>query len=484
MDGGSTIGIIKALLPRAPLLGKTTLSYLTGYSEHSYHWDLRTELTVTLLRSEIATPRKPSPISKVQHVSTKGPAKITGRIWIGKVTLPRPEDDGIRQALFKTIDELSNEPGAEQKRFTEPALLPVEAEWTGYRAEAAEDTPQPPISEADQYHEMMKEVSSPTTILYFHGGAYYLLDPSTHRSFCKKLAKLTKGRCLSVRYRLAPQNPFPSQLLDALVSYFSLLYPPPGSLHEPVAPEHIVFSGDSAGANLCLALLHTLLHLRRQGLKVQWNGEAREVPLPAGVALNSPWCDITHSSPSCEANSGYDYLPSTSVQERNVEFYPPDEIWPADPPRRHLFVEDDMLMHPLVNPIIAANWEGSCPLWVATGTELLTDEAKYIAMKATKQGVKVVFEEWEAMPHCFALILPQLPASVKYFDNWAGFIALAVERPESVVAGGKLIKAKTLEEIPLDLLSLSPFTGDEEVKGRMKERIPKIGARNPKGSKL
>ena len=71
----------------------------------------------------------------------------------------------------------------------------------------------------------MKECKSPVTVLYFHGGAYYLLDPSTHRPTTKKLAKLTGGRCYSVRYRLAPQNPFPAALLDALVSYLTLLYP-------------------------------------------------------------------------------------------------------------------------------------------------------------------------------------------------------------------------------------------------------------------
>ena len=47
-----------------------------------------------------------------------------------------------------------------------------------------------------------------------------------------------------MRYRLAPQHPFPSALLDALVSYFTLLYPPPGSIHEAVPASDIVFGGD------------------------------------------------------------------------------------------------------------------------------------------------------------------------------------------------------------------------------------------------
>ncbi|RFU35401.1 hypothetical protein B7463_g991, partial [Scytalidium lignicola] len=474
---GSTIDMIKVLLPRTPLLGKTTLAHLTGFSEHSHHWDLRTELTVTLLRSEVST-QQPSSISKLQHLSTRD-VPIKGRIWVSKVTMPQPEEEDVRQALFKAIEALK-ESGAAPGGYTEPELLPVEAEWTGYRAGATEDSDQPEISESAKYQEMMKEASSPTTILYFHGGGYYLMDPATHRSTCKKLAKLTKGRCLSVRYRLAPQHPFPAQLLDALVSYFSLLYPPTGSLHAAVAPEHIVLSGDSAGGNLSLTLLQTLLEFRRQGLKILWNGELREAPLPAGVAVNSPWCDVMHSSPSCESNGRYDYLPATSVQERQAD-YRADDVWPANPPRRHLYAEDAMLMHPLVNPIVAPNWEGSCPLWIETGTELLSDEDKYVAMKAARQGVKVVYSEWEAMPHCFALVLVKLPAARKCFDDWAQFIVDVVERPSSVVSGGKVVKAKTLEDVPVDLLSLSPFTGDEEVKERMRDRVQKLGAKRLNG---
>ena len=70
------------------------------------------------------------------------------------------------------------------------------------------------------------------------------MDPATHRPLTKLIAKLTGGRVYSVRYRLAPQNPFPSALLDALVSYFTLLYPPPGAVHDAVASENIVFGGD------------------------------------------------------------------------------------------------------------------------------------------------------------------------------------------------------------------------------------------------
>lgn len=142
------------------------------------------------------------------------------------------------------VVESMRDPSVKEAITRIPPFAHVEAEWTGYRAAASKREPLPNISEVAKYNEMVKECQEPTTVLYLHGGAYYLCDPATHRRPVRKLAQLTKGRCYSVRYRLAPQNPFPSALLDALVSYFTLLYPPPDAFHEAVKPEHIVFAGD------------------------------------------------------------------------------------------------------------------------------------------------------------------------------------------------------------------------------------------------
>jgi acetyl esterase/lipase len=467
------IPILKAMLPKVPLMGKTAIYHTLGFSEHSKHWDLRTELTINVLRSLIVD-SPPGPVSRTQKLTLRDPG-IKGRIWVSKVTMPKPEEDDIRQELFKAIEGMK-QPGEAPGGFIAPELLPVEAEWTGYRAGATKQSVELKISEERKYTEMMKEVFSPATVLYFHGGAYYLMDPATHRPTTKKLAKLTKGRCLSVRYRLAPQNPFPAALLDALVSYFALLYPPPGSFHQPVSPSHIVFSGDSAGGNLCLVLLQTLLQFRRQGQKIHWNGEEREVPIPAGIAVCSGWGDITHSSPSCESNRTYDYLPARSVHPTGMDF-PSCPVWPTTPPRKNLYAEDALLCHPLVSPLIAKSWEGSCPMWIETGQELLTDEGKHIAMKASTQGVKVVFEEWEAMPHCFAMVLESLPASKKLFLNWARFIRQVVEDPGSMETRGTRIVPKTLKEVNLDVGALSAFS-DEEAGERMRERVVKLSMKS------
>lgn len=236
--------MLLTLVSKLPLIARVALLHMLHLSPPSKYVDLRTELTVAVIRSFL-TPTKPMTISATQRLLNRDPG-VKGRIWIAKYTAPAPPEPSIRDAVIRAVEDMqAPDSGAPStKDLPWPDVVPVEAEWTGYRAGATPNSRLPPITEAEKYVEMMKEVKSQTTVLYFHGGAYYLMDPATHRAATKKLAKLTGGRCYSVRYRLAPQHPFPSALLDALQSYLALLYPPKGAFHEAVKPEHVVFAGD------------------------------------------------------------------------------------------------------------------------------------------------------------------------------------------------------------------------------------------------
>ncbi|ROT34906.1 hypothetical protein SODALDRAFT_329108 [Sodiomyces alkalinus F11] len=448
-------------VPKLPLVVRVTLLHVLGRSEPAKYLDLRSELTVAVLRSFLQ-PTKPRSISSTQRLVVRDQG-IKGRIWVANYAAPAPPDPDVLDVLVAAIEGLhdTSSPPVEIPR---PRITAVEAEWTGYRANATGDARLPPLSARELFDEMQKEVSSPVTVLYLHGGAYYVGDPCTHRAVTKKLAKITGGRCYSVRYRLAPQNPFPAALLDALVSYMALLYPPPDAYHTPVAPEHVVIAGDSAGGNLSLALLQTILELRRQGRQIRWFGADYEIPLPAGAAVCSPWMDITVSSPSWQANQAFDYLPPAS-KYHDIK-YPPCGAWPANPPRRHLYVADGLVAHPLVTLVMARDWTGAPPVYLCTGWELLADEDKSAARTLHSQGVRVVFEEYEAMPHCFAMVLPQSPNARRCFDAWAGFIKdLVVKGAEAVESKAVMIKARTSEEVVLDFSSLG--CDAEEMRGRV-----------------
>lgn len=80
----------------------------------------------------------------------------------------------------------------------------------------------------------------------------------------------------AVDYRLAWYAPYPAQIIDAIAAWAHLVE------NLDIPPSNIVVSGDSAGANLAIALVR---HLRDM-----------KFDLPAGLVLHSPWTDMTFVS--------------------------------------------------------------------------------------------------------------------------------------------------------------------------------------------
>ena len=459
MDSSSPLGILKFLAPQIPTLANAAVWHTLGMSETSSKWDLRTTITVQVLRGLMGgSGRKPSPIGKVQATTLKDPG-LKGKIWVAKATVqaPKPGDESLTTAVFKAIDEMKLSDVA----YTKPSLVDTEVEWTGFRADAAKDEPLPDVSEQEKYERMLAEPArtSETTILYFHGGAYYLCDPYTHRAVCSRLAKESHGKVCSVRYRLAPQAAFPAQLLDGLMMYLSLIYPPPGSMHDAIPARSIVLGGDSAGGNLSFALMQLLLQLHRTSADptVRFHGKDVKVPLPAGATANSGWFDICRAMPSIKGNAKYDYLPP--VTEKDVlSSFPHDDIWPAKPPRGDLFCELGMLDHPLVSPVAADSWKHAPPLWLCTGEEMLSDEDLIVASRAAQQGVTVQLEQYEAMPHCFAMLIPSLATADRCMRSWGDFCRRCVEDPQSLKTNGTFVHTKSGKEDTIDVSEASPIT--------------------------
>ena len=459
MDLSSPTAVARLILPQVPLMLKIAVWHSLRIPQTSTKWDLKTELIIKTLRS-LLNPPQPTPISKQQKASLHDPG-IKGKMWISKTTLPAPEQDDVLKLLNQAVEDLK-EPS---EKYTPTVMAAVEAEWTGYNVDHHRQRPD--LSERQHYSKLMSEVTSDATLLYFHGGALYLMDPCTHRATTSHLAHLTNGRVLSVRYRLAPQNPFPAALFDALIAYLSLLYPPQDSFHTLVPASHIVLAGDSAGGNLCLSLIQLLLQINRSTTKsINFHNHTitLPLPLPAACSTMAAWLDITRSMPSITANARYDYLPPPISRER-VSRFPNCEAWPTDPPRGDLYTDTSILCHPLVSPLTAKDWTGSCPLWFSYGEEMLADEVQVVASKAAKQGVTVVSEQWEAMPHCFALLLLGSSMSKKAFNNWAAFCNDAVNG-DNIRSRALWIEAKTEMEIEVEVKNICKLS-DGEVRERM-----------------
>ncbi len=112
---------------------------------------------------------------------------------------------------------------------------------------------------------------SDTCILYLHGGSYIAGGEDYSKGFGGILASELVSNVLCLNYRLAPENPFPAALEDALEAYkYALkIFPAP----------KIAVIGESAGGGLSFSLL----------LKIKELGLA----MPSCVITISPWCDLT-----------------------------------------------------------------------------------------------------------------------------------------------------------------------------------------------
>jgi len=93
-------------------------------------------------------------------------------------------------------------------------------------------------------------------ILYFHGGAFVLWSPNTHRELLGRLSMATRARVVAVNYRLAPKDPYPAALEDALAAW--------RWVKEQNPNVQVAVGGDSAGGNLAFALMLRLSQLGEQ----------------------------------------------------------------------------------------------------------------------------------------------------------------------------------------------------------------------------
>lgn len=171
----SPLQALKFLFPQIPSISWAAAQHTLGLSQTSSKWDLRTELTVHVLRSIMAPKKtKSPPLSKIQAGTVKEPG-VKGKTWIATATIEKPskEDEregrGLRDAVWKAIDQMKRE----DVLYTKPELADVEVEWTGFRPSAGKEEKMPEgMGEEEKYKMLMGEHSrtSDITILYFHGG--------------------------------------------------------------------------------------------------------------------------------------------------------------------------------------------------------------------------------------------------------------------------------------------------------------------------
>lgn len=227
-------------------------------------------------------------------------------------------------------------------------------------------------------------------ILQLHGGGYIGPMKNIYRRFAVKYSKLSYGAdVLSVDYRVAPENPFPAAVEDAVWAYRWLMD------EKKYKPGHIVVAGDSAGGGLALALCMYL--------------KDHDIPLPGGIITMSPWTDVSLSGESYETN--YEIDPLFGNSKKNMLY-------------DSAYVGDADVKNPYLSPLFG-DYRNFPPMLMQVGSfEVLLSDTKSVAAKAKKAGVKVRLSVYDGMFHVFQMGLDLIPESREAWDEVKEFLRL------------------------------------------------------------
>ncbi|MFT4106268.1 MAG: alpha/beta hydrolase [Lacrimispora sp.] len=227
-------------------------------------------------------------------------------------------------------------------------------------------------------------------ILQLHGGGYIGPMKNIYRRFAVRYSKMSYGGdVLTPDYRVAPENPYPAALEDAVAAYEWLVK------EKGYSPEHIVVAGDSAGGGLGLAL----------GLYLKDHGMA----LPSGFITMSPWTDLTNSGESYVSNYETDPLFGNSTDNM---LYNSSYIGESDP--------KDPYMSPLFG-----EYENFPPVLMQAGSyEVLLSDTLGVAEKLKKAGVKRRLSIYEGMFHVFQMAMDLIPESREAWHEVEEFLRI------------------------------------------------------------
>lgn len=201
-------------------------------------------------------------------------------------------------------------------------------------------------------------------ILYFHGGAYTTGNLTYARILGTKLASVTDVDVLTVEYRLAPENPYPAALEDAIKAWDYLI-------NKGYDNNNIAVVGESAGGNLVLSLIQFL--------------KSNKKSLPTALVCMSPWADLMSKGKSYEIKKDIDPILTKEFLEESASLYAKD------------------LLNPLVSPLYSDFKEFPSTFIQVGSNEILLSDSIIIKDKLKAAGVDCYIEVWQGMWHVFQM---------------------------------------------------------------------------------
>lgn len=230
-------------------------------------------------------------------------------------------------------------------------------------------------------------------VLQLHGGGYVAKIKNSYYTMATYYSEAGDGiPVLSPDYRVAPEDPYPAALEDAVASYQWLL-------DHGFKGEQIIVAGDSAGGGLAMALT---MYLRDHNM-----------PIPCGIIAMSPWTDVTASGESYTLNYELDPLFGNTKESM---------IYINDYPGEY----DKKT--PYISPIYGTFREFPPMLIQVGSTEMLLSDSITAASMADIAGCDVRLSIYEDMFHVFQMSGKVLPDSKKAWEEVDQFIQLLINK--------------------------------------------------------
>ncbi|KAF9564021.1 hypothetical protein CPC08DRAFT_748599 [Agrocybe pediades] len=234
--------------------------------------------------------------------------------------------------------------------------------------------------------------------IFFHGGGWTLGNINSENAFCTNMCVHANCVVVSVDYRLAPENPYPTAVEDAVESLHWMYKNGPQELGINV--NRIAVGGSSSGGNLA-----TILALKAV--------ETKLTPPLIFQLLIVPVTDNTASvEGSWKENALTPWLSPARMMWFRNNYLPNQEDWTkwdASP----LFAPDELVRQ------LPGAWIAVCE------KDILKEEGVQYGDKLAKAGVEVEIEVYKGAPHPIMAMDGALPIGKKMVADAARALAKA-----------------------------------------------------------
>jgi acetyl esterase len=169
--------------------------------------------------------------------------------------------DSKLQALLATMLEAGRQPVSDGTPEQARAQLAARKQGQGRELHRIYDDAVPASRGSVPVRVYLSEPDAAGTLVYFHGGGWVMGTLDSFDNVARELAFHSGARVVSVDYSLAPENPYPVALHEAIDAIEWVAGQFPG---EPLA-----VAGDSAGGNLATVAARMILERGTADISVQ-----------------------------------------------------------------------------------------------------------------------------------------------------------------------------------------------------------------------